>query len=131
EYLGQSGTLRGPGLAVAGRGWERPIAVVACGPGLSGVSTRSSTVVVVVQRRRPILEVVHQATDGPIGQWLEHPAHNRRVAGSIPAGPTTVRRTSRLSTGDKLARLAELWRDALQGGGAARGQPRAACGRVA
>src|SRR5205823_13007722 len=45
---------------------------------------------VFVQRRRPILGVVHQARDGPIAQWLEHPAHNRRVAGSIPAGPTTV-----------------------------------------
>src|SRR5947209_5934179 len=113
-----------------GRGWDRPIIVVACHPGPSGLSTRSSTVVVFVQRRRPILEVVHQARDGPIAQWLEHPAHNRRVAGSIPAGPTTVRRTSRLSTADKLARLAELRRDALQGGGEARVEQQHARGKL-
>jgi hypothetical protein len=27
---------------------------------------------------------------GPIAQWLERPAHNRLVAGSNPAGPTSV-----------------------------------------
>ena len=27
---------------------------------------------------------------GPVAQWLERPAHNRLVAGSIPARPTTL-----------------------------------------
>lgn len=27
---------------------------------------------------------------GPIAQWLEQPAHNRLVPGSIPGGPTTI-----------------------------------------
>ncbi len=26
--------------------------------------------------------------DGPIAQWVEPPAHNRKVPGSIPGGPT-------------------------------------------
>src|SRR5918992_2496703 len=56
---------------------------------------------------------------GPIAQWLEHPAHNRRVAGSIPAGPTTRPRTGGppVSTADKLARLREMREAARLGGG--------------
>ena len=40
---------------------------------------------------------------GPIAQWSEHPAHNRLVAGSIPAGPTTNVGGRPVSTADKLA----------------------------
>ena len=29
---------------------------------------------------------------GPVAQWLERGAHNSKVAGSIPAGPTTLTR---------------------------------------
>jgi hypothetical protein len=30
---------------------------------------------------------------GPVAQWLELTAHNRLVAGSSPAGPTTFHKT--------------------------------------
>src|ERR1700674_2843588 len=54
---------------------------------------------------------------GPIAQWSEHPAHNRRVAGSIPAGPTTKRGGRPVSTADKLAHLRQLREEAKLGGG--------------
>ena len=31
---------------------------------------------------------------GPVAQWLERSAHNRLVAGSIPAGPTIIKGTT-------------------------------------
>ena len=32
---------------------------------------------------------VYSQGSGPVAQWLERGAHNSKVAGSIPAGPTT------------------------------------------
>ena len=32
------------------------------------------------------------ANQGPLAQWLAHPAHNRQVPGSSPGGPTKRRK---------------------------------------
>lgn len=37
---------------------------------------------------QPTGNICTVSSSGPVAQWSEHPTHNRRVAGSIPAGPT-------------------------------------------
>ena len=53
-------------------------------------------VVQLVERRSPKPNAVGSSPatpaniQGPLAQWLEHPAHNRSVLGSNPRRPTTT-----------------------------------------
>ena len=47
---------------------------------------------------------------GPVAQWLELAAHNRLVAGSIPAGPTILLCSRRLRLAQPAAARENKWR---------------------
>jgi hypothetical protein len=89
--IGPPGKARG-GHAVVQSGRRRPAPL----PRLPRPATEIEVSVVVCVAPRPrrlrrYQKVVRRQRLGPVAQWLEPTAHNGLVAGSSPAGPTTLR----------------------------------------
>ena len=92
NYLGQRNTY-------VGCGWEErratavpPMIRAATLVGPWKLSTSPPAEPLSLCKDERLYSELSTSIDGPIAQWSEHPAHNRLVAGSIPAGPTTHRR---------------------------------------